>query len=268
LPYASQFEEDTHMPNGHTEPAIDRKFALQLLGTIGGAVALGKCSGGVLDVASASVAATATAGSSACAETPEGEIGPYFADDGASGFDRSNIVANLDGSGAEPGIPLTLSVTIVDTEKSCVTVSGAQVDIWHCNAAGVYSDESSEGTTADTWLRGYQTTGSTGIVTFTTVFPGWYEGRTTHIHLRVRSSYSEASSTSDGMNTTQLFFPQATIDEIDGGVAPYSSHGRNDTTNATDHVYADETAGANVLTLAGSSSTGFRTSITIGLPIG
>jgi len=261
------------MPNEPAEPAINRRLALRFLGTIGGAVALGKCSGGgsgatATATASAAATATATAGTAACAETPEGEIGPFFADDSASGFDRSNIVANLDGSGVEPGIPLTLTVTIVDTEKSCAAVSGAQVDIWHCNAAGEYSDESSQGTSADTWLRGYQITGSTGIVTFTTVFPGWYDGRTTHIHLRVRSSYSEASSTTDGTNTTQLFFPQTTIDYVNTSVAPYSSHGQNDTTNATDHVYADETDGANLLTLAGTYATGFSTSITIGLPIG
>jgi protocatechuate 3,4-dioxygenase beta subunit len=262
------------MPTGQDEPAINRKLALQFLGTIGGAVALGKCSGdgtnatGAVATVKPTATATATVGSAACAETPEGEIGPYFADDSASGFDRSNIVANLDGTGVEPGIPLTLTVTIVDTEKSCAAVSGAQVDIWHCNAAGVYSDESSEGTAADTWLRGYQITGATGVVTFATVFPGWYEGRTTHIHLRVRSSYSEASSTTDGTNTTQLFFPQTTIDYINLNVSPYGSHGENTTTNVTDHVYAGETDGANVLTLAGSYATGFSTSITIGLPIG
>ena len=89
---------------------------------------------------------------------------------------------------------LTLSIYVVDTENDCAALEGAQVDIWHCNAYGVYSDIAAESTTGQNWLRGYQLTDSNGLATFTTIIPGWYEGRTTHIHLRVRSSYSEASS--------------------------------------------------------------------------
>jgi protocatechuate 3,4-dioxygenase beta subunit len=202
-----------------------------------------------------------------CDVTPEGEIGPYFADDSAAGFDRSNILSNLDGSNTQSGVPLTLTVNVVDAKKGCAAYVGAQVDIWHCNASGVYSDISSENTASEQWLRGYRLTDAKGQVTFETIIPGWYSGRTTHIHLRVRSAYSEASSTTDETNTTQCFFDQTFIDTLYTTVAPYSAEGKNPTTNAGDRVYSQQEDGANVLTLTGDNTTGYRASVTIFLPI-
>ncbi|HTQ42585.1 MAG TPA: hypothetical protein VMI75_07480 [Polyangiaceae bacterium] len=210
----------------------------------------------------------ATAGEAgACEVTPEGEVGPYFADDSAAGFDRSSILSNLDGTNTQPGVPLTLTITVVDVEKNCEPYVGAQVDIWHCNASGVYSDISSEGTATDQWLRGYQVTDASGRVTFKTIIPGWYAGRTTHIHLRVRSSYSEASATNDETNTTQCFFDQTFVDTLYTTVSPYTSKGKNPTTNAGDHVFAQEEDGANVLALTGDDTSGYSASLTIRLPI-
>jgi protocatechuate 3,4-dioxygenase beta subunit len=203
----------------------------------------------------------------ACAVTPEGEIGPYFADDSAAGFNRSNILANIDATSVQTGIPLTLTVTVKDSATGCAPYANAQVDIWHCNAAGVYSDQASESTSTETWLRGYQMTDASGQVTFVTIIPGWYSGRTTHIHLRVRSTYSTASSTSDGTNTTQLFFDQAFVDTLASGVAPYSSEGQNPTTNASDRVYSSQTNGANLLSLSGDNTAGYTAAVTIVLPI-
>jgi protocatechuate 3,4-dioxygenase beta subunit len=209
----------------------------------------------------------ATGEAAACNATPEGEIGPYFADDSATGFDRSDVTSNLDGTSTQPGVPLTLTVNVLDADNACAPYAGAQVDIWHCNASGVYSDIASESTSSDQWLRGYQLTGANGQVTFTTIIPGWYAGRTTHIHLRVRSSYSEASSTTDETNTTQLFFDQTFIDTLYTTVAPYSSEGTNPTTNASDRVYSQQEDGANQLTLTGDDTSGYTASVTIFLPI-
>ncbi|HEY2514953.1 MAG TPA: hypothetical protein VGI39_29010 [Polyangiaceae bacterium] len=203
----------------------------------------------------------------ACEATPEGEIGPYFADDSDPRFNRSNIVANLDGSNTQTGIPLTLTITVVDSEKSCAPYVGAQVDIWHCNSSGVYSDEASESTSAEQWLRGYQITDASGQVTFVTMIPGWYQGRTTHIHLRVRSTYGDASSTSDGSNTTQLFFDQTFVDRLDTAVSPYATEGKNTTTNAGDRVYSQQESGANLLSLSGDDTNGYTASVVIKLPI-
>ncbi len=158
-------------------------------------------------------------------------------------------------------------MTVLDGEKSCAPYVGAQIDIWHCNASGIYSDEASENSTTETWLRGYQLTDAKGTVTFTTVIPGWYQGRTTHIHARIRSSYGNASSTSDGSNTTQLFFPQDMVDQISTSIAPYDAEGTNPTTNAGDRVYSQQTMGTTLLTLAGDVTTGFTAKVTLVLPI-
>jgi protocatechuate 3,4-dioxygenase beta subunit len=202
-----------------------------------------------------------------CQVSPEGEIGPYFADDSAAGFNRSNILSNLDGSSTQTGVPFTLTVTVVDAHKDCTPYVGAQIDIWHCNASGVYSDIAGENTSSEQWLRGYQITDGSGQVTFRTIIPGWYSGRTTHIHLRVRSSYSDASSTSDGTNTTQCFFDQTFVDTLYTTVAPYSAEGKNPTTNAGDRVYSQQEDGANLLKLAGDDTHGYTASVTIYLPI-
>ena len=186
------------------------------MGAVGALVA--GCGGG--STTTSSTGGTTT-GSSSCAVTMEGEEGPYFVDDSASGFNRSNILANLDGSNIQSGIPLTLTLIVQDNKNSCAAMANVQVDIWHCNADGVYSAEDVESTIGETWLRGYQITDSNGMVKFVTIFPGWYQGRTTHIHLRVRSSYDSTST--GGTNTTQLFFPQDTINTIYTTISPYSS---------------------------------------------
>jgi len=258
--------------------SLNRRSALLVIGgTL--SVTLGACGGSSDDSANGSSGSSGSSSSSSsgsssslssgssCTATPEGEIGPYFADDSDSGFNRSNILANLDGTETQTGVPLTLNVTIIDTENSCAALEGAQVDIWHCNASGVYSDIASENTSTQTWLRGYQLSDANGLVSFTTIIPGWYSGRTTHIHLRVRSNYSEASSTSDGTNTTQVFFPQSLIDTLANSVSPYSSEGTNPTTNVADRVYTDQTHGEMLLTLTGTTSGGYTADITIGVPI-
>jgi protocatechuate 3,4-dioxygenase beta subunit len=249
---------------------IDRKTMLKCLTIAGGGVLVARCGGGgsaTTPAAAATASASSTTSNAACAVTPEGEIGPYFTDDSATGYNRSNILANLDGTQVQSGIPFSLTVIVRDSENSCAALAGAQVDIWHCNAAGVYSNESVEATAGQQWLRGYQLTNAAGTVTFTTILPGWYSGRTTHVHLRVRSSYSEASSTSDGTNTTQVFFDQALIDTLSTSVSPYDDEGINSTTNALDRVYAQQTAGKNLLTLTGSMSAGYAATFTVDLPI-
>ncbi|MEA2666261.1 MAG: hypothetical protein QOI11_3205 [Candidatus Eremiobacteraeota bacterium] len=242
--------------------SFSRATALRFFG---GTAALLAGSGGASGIPAA--AATPVGSSGACAVTPQGEIGPYFADDSPSGFDRGNVLANLDGTALQPGVPLTLTVQVYDTQASCAAMSGVQIDLWHCNAAGVYSDEAVENTASQTWLRGYQITGRAGTVTFTTIVPGWYPGRATHIHVRARSKYNSASAPSDGSNTTQLFFPQAVVDALGTSVAPYDTHGVNPTTNASDHVYTPQTKGKTELVLSGAAGSGYVASVAIGLPI-
>lgn len=251
-----------------TDDRIARRRALQLLGAAGGGLLIARYGGNAAAGALPAAASTMPgAAGLTCAETPEGEIGPFFADDSAAGFNRSNIVSNLDGTQTQHGVPLALSLHVRDARKGCAAVAGAQVDIWHCSAGGVYSDEGMENTTGLTWLRGYQHTDAAGVVRFTTIVPGWYDGRTTHVHLRIRSAYSEASSPNDGTNTTQLFFPQSLVDGLSRNVAPYNTQGPNPTRNASDHVYTEQTKGTTLLTLTGSTHAGYAATYTIDLPI-
>jgi protocatechuate 3,4-dioxygenase beta subunit len=217
--------------------------------------------------ASTSAAVSLTiGGASSCTKTLEGEEGPYFVDDSDSRYNRSNILTNLDGSETQTGVAFTLTINVFDSENGCAAMQGVQVDIWHCNASGVYSAEASESTGSESWLRGYQITDSNGAVKFVTIIPGWYQGRTTHIHLRLRSSYD--SSTTDGTNTMQLFFDQTLIDTLDTTVSPYSSEGKNSTTNASDRVYTQQEDGTTLMTLGGSASAGYTATANIYLPIG
>ena len=217
------------------------------------------------DGSTSSTVAVLVTGLTACSETLEGEEGPYFVDDSATGYNRSNLLSNLDGSNTQTGVPFTLTLYVYDAKNSCAAMPGVQVDIWHCNATGVYSAESSESTSSQTWLRGYQLTDSSGKVQFTTIIPGWYSGRTTHIHLRLRSTYN--SSSTDGTNTMQLFFDQTLVDTLDTSVSPYSSEGKNPTTNASDHVYTQQEDGTTLMTLSGSTSAGYAATAQAYLPI-
>jgi hypothetical protein len=215
---------------------------------------------------SASVNVTvAAASSSSCSASIEGEEGPYFVDDSATGYLRTNILSNLDGTQTQTGVPLTLTVYVYDSKNSCAVMQGVQVDIWQCNALGVYSAESSESTTGESWLRGYQLSDATGKVQFTTILPGWYAGRTNHIHLRFRSTYDETDTS--GSNTMQVFFSQTLLNTLSTSVSPYSTEGTNPTTNATDRVYSTEEDGTTLLTLTGSMSAGYAATFSAYMPV-
>lgn len=117
---------------------------------------------------------------------------------GASGF--ATLAAC---GGASALLVLTFNVSRV-ASNACAALSGAIVDVWHCDAAGVYSDVSDTGfrTVGQKFLRGYQATDSNGAASFTTIFPGWYSGRAVHIHYKIRP---DAASSSGYEFTSQLF---------------------------------------------------------------
>jgi protocatechuate 3,4-dioxygenase beta subunit len=115
--------------------------------------------------------------------TPEETAGPYP--------DRTRMISNptfyrRDGAEGKAGVPLTLALTIVNVKNSCAPIANATVEIWHCDTSGIYSEYGTG--TGQTFLRRLQTTDSSGAVTFTTIYPGWYAGRATHIHVEVLST--------------------------------------------------------------------------------
>jgi protocatechuate 3,4-dioxygenase beta subunit len=162
----------------------------------------------LLTLAGGLLLARAAGAAPGCVLTPEQTEGPYFVD---VRLNRSDIRADVrSGPGAgvvAAGVPLALALRVLDTGAGCRPVAGALVDIWHCDAAGVYSDAVDPGfdSRGHTFLRGYQVSGSDGVLRFLTIYPGWYRGRAVHIHFKVRTS-------TGGEFTSQLYFDEAVTD--------------------------------------------------------
>jgi protocatechuate 3,4-dioxygenase beta subunit len=119
-------------------------------------------------------------------------------------------------------MPSASGIIAMMLTAGCPPLQGVQIDVCHCHAGGLYSDEQANGTLGQTWLRGYQVTDANGNVSFTTIYPGWYSGRTIHIHLMARYYDSEGNTTYEF--TTQLYFDDA-ISDIVLANAPYNTRG-------------------------------------------
>lgn len=158
------------------------------------------------------------------------------------------------------GDALTVKITIQNKNNSCAALSGAFVDIWHCDAAGNYSEYGGTGMQSTNYqnvhfLRGRQTTDTSGLVTFTSIFPGWYSGRAPHIHVHIYNA------TGKSLLVTQIAFP-ADICKIVYAQGEYKSHGQADTTNANDNVFSDGVS-TEMSTVTGSVAAGFVLTHTI-----
>lgn len=150
--------------------------------------------------------------------------GPYYIDDEAV---RSDITEG------KPGMPLQLDLTIVDAD-TCRPIPGASLEVWHADATGNYSGFGSTRSNT-TFLRGAQIADDNGKVTFQTLYPGWYQGRAVHIHLKAHNGGNR-------VHTTQLFFDENVSDAV-YATSPYDSRPGQRTTNAQDGIYAGGGAG-------------------------
>jgi protocatechuate 3,4-dioxygenase beta subunit len=177
-----------------------------------------------------------------CVLTPGQEEGPFYIDLAQV---RQDVVEN------RAGVPLTLALTVVDSD-TCKPIRDAAVDIWHCDALGVYSGEPSEGSEGETYLRGIQLTDGNGLAEFATIYPGQYPGRTTHIHVKVHIGGRQSDGTYSGghvSHTGQLF----TSDRRDAEVfalAPYNRNTAELTSRSTDGVFREQGGSSSVLALA------------------
>lgn len=158
-----------------------------------------------------------------CVIVPEVTEGPYY-------FDPALVRRDI--TEGRPGLPTLVRLQVVDA--ACQPIGGARVDIWHADATGVYSGYARQtggtDTTGETFMRGTQTSDDSGVVEFQTVYPGWYPGRTPHIHFKV--FLDEAN-----VLTGQIFFPEDVSDAVYAGVAPYNQRGAaRDTRNAGDGI--------------------------------
>jgi protocatechuate 3,4-dioxygenase beta subunit len=169
-----------------------------------------------------------------CVVQPQQTEGPYFVD---GMLNRSDIRTEPPSGPAKPGVPLTLAFNVMSMSAAgaCAPLAGAHVDLWHCDALGVYSGVKDAGfdTVGQKFLRGYQLTDATGAARFTTIYPGWYQGRAVHVHFKIRTDPGAASGQEF---TSQLYFDEAMNDRI-LAQAPYASKGKGRTLNASDGIF-------------------------------
>jgi protocatechuate 3,4-dioxygenase beta subunit len=196
-----------------------------------------------------------------CVVRPEMTEGPYFVD---GQMERSDIRLEPTDDSVKEGVPLTLAFVVSQiADATCMPLAGATVDIWHCDALGVYSGVSDPGfdTAGQSWLRGYQVTDEAGRVEFTTIYPGWYSGRAVHIHFKIRTTVT-GNETYEF--TSQFFFDDVLSDEV-FTQAPYNSKGERDTRNATDGIY--QGGGDMMLLNLSEANGGYATTFDIALDL-
>ncbi len=224
------------MSNEHdpsTLPGVTRRQAVGVVGATGAALLLERVSGPGRLLETFGVSGDAQAATTACSLTPAKTEGPYFVDEK---LNRSDIRTDPTDGTMQAGVPLVLTMVVVRSDGECAPVPGATVDLWHANAGGKYSDESANNTSGKKYLRGSQVTDDNGHVTFTTVYPGWYSGRTIHMHFKIRLFDGSAKTYEF---TSQIFFdPSVTATVLKAGA--YSARGTPDTTNANDNIYGSD----------------------------
>ena len=162
-----------------------------------------------------------------CIVKPELTEGPYFVDEK---LNRADIRYDPSDGSVTRGVPLKLAFRVARLGTAgCTAFTGATVDVWHCDASGVYSDVSANNSVGKKFLRGFQTTDANGAAAFTTIYPGWYQGRAVHIHFKIR--------TPDGKDfTSQLFFDEGVTDQV-YTQAPYSSRSGTRLKNTGDGIF-------------------------------
>jgi protocatechuate 3,4-dioxygenase beta subunit len=258
---------------------LDRREALRLMAAAGAAALVG-CNRGTAEAASS--AGAGTAGSAAatnaaatvalpgCVVRPELTLGPYFLD---NMLNRSDIRTEPGTGVAKPGASLALAFNVSQVGSGqCVPLKGALVDVWHCDADGVYSgfDDPREGfnTVGQKFLRGHQITDDKGIARFITIYPGWYRGRTVHIHFKIRAPWAPGAKVSDANSqydfTSQLFFEEAQSDKV-YAQAPYAAKGQRDRTNQSDGIFRQ--SGDSLLLKLAPAAQGYAGTFDIGLDL-
>ena len=223
---------------------MDRREAIGVIGVGSAALAIG-CATEPASANAAGVQTTST--NAACAVTPTETVGPF-----PSRVDlfRSDIREG------KSGAVLTLTVRVVNVSAACSGVPNANVEIWQCDAAGNYSEYGSQ--TGQRYLRGIQTSNAAGEVTFTTIYPGWYRGRATHIHVEV---------TMGGVSkkVTQMAFPESVSNAVHASGA-YAPRGSNPLSNAADGIFADSLP-SELVTPVGDLGKGYSVRFQVGIAV-
>jgi len=194
-----------------------------------------------------------------CIVRPEQTEGPYFVDER---LNRSDLRSDPSDGSVKEGTALHLAIRVHEIRgNACLPLAGAMVDVWHCDALGVYSDvrDRSFDTRGKKFLRGYQLTDGEGAARFTTLYPGWYRGRTVHIHFKIRT-HPEARRGFEF--TSQCYFDEALTDRVHAQ-APYAAKGYRTLKNADDPIFLD--GGDQLMLHLAPAEQGFAGAFDIGL---
>jgi protocatechuate 3,4-dioxygenase beta subunit len=252
---------------------LDRREALKLIAASGAVILVG-CQRGTSSSAQAATSAAASGARQAqtasnalpgCVVRPEMTEGPYFVD---NQLNRSDIRSDPTSGAIKAGAPLVLAFNVSKVSGAqCTPLSGAIVDVWHCDAEGIYSGVTDTGvgfnTVGQKFLRGYQVTDAKGVARFTTIYPGWYPGRTVHIHFKIRTPASSSGKLYDF--TSQVFFDEALNDKV-LAQAPYNSKGRRNTMNASDGIFR-RSGGDQLVLNVKQADRGYTSAFDIGLDL-
>lgn len=233
---------------------FNRRKALGLLG----AVATGTILGSIRESAWAVPARTPIP---SCVVTPQQTEGPYFVDEK---LNRGDVRHDPSDGTVKDGTELKLSFQVSQIQDgSCVALPNALVDIWQCDAAGIYSDvqDRFSDSRGKKFLRGQQLTDANGKVQFTTIFPGWYPGRAVHIHFKIQSRSNRGSNYEF---TSQVYFDDVLIDSIHS-LEPYAAKGQRTLRNNRDGIFRN--GGQQLLVATTKTKTGYAGSFDIGLQV-
>ena len=237
----------------HEGPLLSRRHVVVLLGATGVAWLM---TGGL----NPKRVVAGTLGPS-CVVRPEQTEGPYFVDER---LNRSDIRSDPTDGRVKPGTPLALTLLVSRLSAGdCQPLPGAQVDIWHCDAQGIYSDVQDPGFSSigQKFLRGYQVTDARGAVQFVTVYPGWYPGRTVHIHFKIRTA-TVARRTFEF--SSQLYFDDGLTDRVHAD-PPYAATGLRTTRNQQDWIF--RRGGNQLLLVPTTMAGGYSATFTIDLQL-
>ena len=196
-----------------------------------------------------------------CIVRPEQMEGPYFVDER---LNRSDIRSDPSDGRVKEGAPLRLAVRVHEMRgNACAPLAGVMVDLWHCDALGVYSDVRDDGfdTRGKKFLRGYQMTNGEGVAQFLTIYPGWYPGRTVHIHFKIRTN--PASRRGEEF-TSQIYFDDAVSDRVHAE-APYNAQDRRRSRNEQDGFFQD--GGEELMLPLSPAAGGYAGTFDIGLQL-
>lgn len=219
---------------------LSRREALSLLGVGGAGFLIGCRANSTSNTSGAVQSQESNPLGFDCVAKPEMTEGPFYFD---TQLDRSDIRIDTSDGSVRNGVPLALTFAISKiADGACNPLPNAIVDIWHCDAQGAYSGYDREGTGGQTFLRGFQRTDEYGEARFTTIYPGWYRGRTTHIHVKVRTGVDDEAYEF----TSQVYFDDAVSDEV-FATEHYTRGSERDRNNDNDGIFG---GGGNLLLLA------------------